>query len=196
MQTDYQTLIEGSLKGDRAAQHELYRRLSPRMFAVCLQYTNTREAAEDCLQEGFIKVFNKLGDFRFDGAFEGWVRRVMVNTAIEYYRRNKWQSHATSIDQAASISTDNHHDPGEMNAQYLMQLVQTLPPQYKMVFVLFAIEGYSHEEIAQQLNIAVGTSKSNLARARKWLQDKLDKSESTIEQTDMATAQFKPSSLS
>lgn len=177
METNFEHIIKACIKGERSAQHELYHRLSPRMYAVCLQYTRNEQEAEDCLQEGFIKLFNKLSEFRNEGSFEGWVRRIMVNTTIEHYRKNKKMDDATNIDQMASVMIIHNDDPGNLNADYLLSLIQSLPPQYRMVFTLYAIEGYSHEEIAQELNIAIGTSKSNLARARKWLQDKLEKNE-------------------
>ncbi len=174
MKQSLEQIISDCIKGNRSSQQELYLRLSPRMYAVCLQYTRNQMEAEDCLQEGFVKVFTKLKEFSNNGSFEGWVRRIMVNTAIEHYRRNKSKFDTDEIEEASSMVSDTNNDPGDMNASYLIALINQLPPQYKIVFSLFAIEGYSHDEISKELNIAVGTSKSNLARARSWLQNKME----------------------
>lgn len=166
-------LIKDCQQGKRQAQKAIYELLAPKMYAVCLRYTRNQTEAEDCLQDGFVKVFSRIGDFRFEGVFEGWVRRIIVNTVIEQFRK---KPQAKGYDALENLSDEPLHedmDVGGLNAAFLMELILELPPQYQMVFSLYAIEGYPHEEIAQKLGINVGTSKSNLSRARKWLQHRL-----------------------
>ncbi len=146
------------------------------MYGLCLRYAGDEDEAKDILQEGFIKVFQSLDRFRFEGSFEGWVRRIIVNTALERLRR---EDHLT-----ASIEEVDFQDPpgiedieAGISAQDLLQMIRELSPQYRMVFNLYAIEGYSHKEISKMLNISEGTSKSNLSRARAILQEKLRKQE-------------------
>ncbi|MEY4891888.1 MAG: hypothetical protein RIQ34_500 [Bacteroidota bacterium] len=167
-------LIKSCLANDRRAQEQLYRWLSPRLFAVCLRYAADREAAEDVLQEGFIKLFQKLSSFRGEGSFEGWARRIMVNTAIEQFRKIK-----------PVLSLEADHPPNEpslketgvsqLEAKELSALIQELPVGYRTVFNLYAVEGYNHAEIAALLGISEGTSKSQYARAKRWLQDRIKK---------------------
>ncbi|MBO7523372.1 MAG: sigma-70 family RNA polymerase sigma factor [Bacteroidales bacterium] len=142
------------------------------MYALCLRYSNDREEASDVLQEGFVRIFNRLRDYKKEGSFEGWMRKIMVNTALEKYRENHFLYNVDSIDdinetdlETAEVDADN-----ELEANDLIGMIKSLPPQYKMVFNLYAIEGYSHKEIGQMLGITVGTSKSNLSRARAILQ--------------------------
>jgi RNA polymerase sigma-70 factor (ECF subfamily) len=143
------------------------------MFGVCLQYAKDYTEAEDILQDGFIKVFTKISQFNDQGSFEGWVRRIMVNCALERYRK---QNLLYSVSDITDYDHKMAYDDvmGEISSKDLLKLVQELTPQYKTVFNLYAIEGYSHQEIAEQLNISVGTSKSNLSRARVILQDKVE----------------------
>lgn len=164
-------IIQGCLKDDRRCQEQLYKMFSTRMFGLCLQYANNYDDACDILQEGFIKVYRKMEQFRGKGSFEGWIRRIIINTALERYRS---QMHLYPL-------TDNAVNKDEMvyeevfeklSASDLVKLVQELPPRYRMVFNMYAIEGYSHKEIAEMMGIAVGTSKSNLSRARDILQRK------------------------
>jgi len=167
-------LIKGCLANDRRAQEQLYRWLSPRLFAVCLRYAADREAAEDVLQEGFIKLFQKLSSFRGEGSFEGWARRIMVNTAIEQFRKIK-----------PVLSLEADHPPNEpslketgvsqLEAKELSALIQELPVGYRTVFNLYAVEGYNHAEIAALLGISEGTSRSKDARAKRWQQDRIKK---------------------
>jgi RNA polymerase sigma-70 factor (ECF subfamily) len=165
-------LVRRCLKGDEEAQKALYDRFKGKMFGLCLRYTKDRATAEDLLQEGFIKVFNKMDTFRFEGSFEGWVRRIVMNTVIENYRKNKPLQAVVEL-QDYHASTIDNDALGKMSRDQLMQLIQELPEGYQMVFNLYAIEGYTHKEIAQELDISEGTSKSQLSRARKLLKKKI-----------------------
>lgn len=165
-------LVKSCIKGNSGAQEELYKMFASKMFGVCMLYTKDYDAAKDVLQEGFIKVFNKLDTFRFDGSFEGWVRRIMVNTALERYRKN-YYLYATSDIEDYKEDFAYEDVTSQLSADDLLKLIYELSPQYQMVFKLYAIEGYSHKEISEMLQISEGTSKSNLSRARKILQDKV-----------------------
>lgn len=163
------------------AQENLYKLLSPTMMGICLRYTPDQDTAADVLQLGFIKVFQKLGDFRMEGSFEGWVKRIMVNTAIEAYRKNKRTLVTVSLDEV------NEGDQGfgldHLETQDLLKMIQELPNGYRVVFNLYAIEGYSHKEIAAELGISEGASKSQLSRARTVLKEKIKQLEDTYHAT-------------
>lgn len=163
-------LINGCIKGDRRMQEELYGRFSPRMYAVCLRYAGNTEEAEDILQEGFIKVFKKLDSFRSEGSFEGWVRRIFVNTAIEHFRRKRYLMPVTEKEEN-TIEGKFTSVLDELGAKDIMALVQELSPGYRTVFNMYVVEGYTHKEIADMLGISEGTSKSQLSRAKVILQD-------------------------
>jgi len=163
-------LINGCMKGDRRMQEELYGRFSPRMYAVCLRYAGNTEEAEDILQEGFIKVFKKLDSFRSEGSFEGWVRRIFVNTAIEHFRRKRYLMPVTEKEEN-TIEGKFTSVLDELGAKDIMALVQELSPGYRTVFNMYVVEGYTHKEIADMLGISEGTSKSQLSRAKVILQD-------------------------
>ncbi len=167
-------IVKACIKGKPSAQERLYKMFADKMFGVCLIYTKDYDAAKDVMQEGFVKVFNKLDTFKFKGSFEGWVRRIMVNTALERYRKNYY---LYPINDIEDYKNDIAYDDviGMISANDLLKLIKELSPQYQMVFKLFAIEGYSHKEIAKKLEISEGTSKSNLSRARKILQEKVKK---------------------
>lgn len=147
------------------------------MYAVCLRYAEHVEAAQDILQNGFIKVFGKAAHFEGKGSLEGWIRRIMMNTAIEHYRKNKKMLYATDSlsDQEYEIGVESHLE--QLNYKDLLALIQELPLGYRTVFNLFAIEGYNHKEIAELLEISEGNSKSQLSRARSALKEKLKKIE-------------------
>lgn len=150
-------------------QQMLYERFSAKMFAVCLRYTKDEDEAQDVLQDGFIKVFKNLEKFRAEGSFEGWVRRIFVNTAIEYYRR------AVKMKPVSESEERNLEDTGldaldNINEKEIMKLITQLSPGYRTVFNLYVIEGYGHKEIADMMGISEGTSKSQLARAKAVLQ--------------------------
>lgn len=169
---ELEILITDCKAGKREAQSRLYQLYAPILFGVCLRYSRDRTEAEDSLHEGFVLIFNKIDQFAFKGSFEGWMKKIMVNLSLEKCRtRFKMQSvQDISIYDSQLADADVY---AEMNAVKLLELIQNLPPQYRLVFNMYAIDGYSHKEISQKLGIAEGTSKSNLARARKILQDKV-----------------------
>ncbi|WP_052324128.1 RNA polymerase sigma factor [Flavihumibacter sp. ZG627] len=169
--TDYD-LIKGSIAGDPRIQEILYQRFAPKMYAICLRYAGNNDDAQDLLQEGFIKVFRNLEKFRNEGSFEGWLRRVFVNTSIEHYRR---KVHLNSISEKEEVGIEDVSVSvlDQLAERDIVQLVQELSPGYRAVFNLYVIEGYSHKEIGEILGISEGTSKSQLARAKSILQKKV-----------------------
>jgi RNA polymerase sigma factor (sigma-70 family) len=172
-------LISGCKAGYRQAQEQLYLQSAPKMFAVCMRYARDRMEAEDILQTGYIKVFQKVGEFKGEGSFEGWIRRVMVNTAIESYRKNQRSLNIVQIDEAVEQlgGADSFQDFSGMGMQDLLKLIQKLADGYRVVFNMYVIEGYSHKEIAETLGITESTSKSQLSRARAILQQEIIKME-------------------
>ncbi len=143
------------------------------MYAVCLQYSKDAHEAQDLLQEGFVKVFRNLEQFRFLGSFEGWVRRIFVNTALENFRSKKLRfTMYNDIEQQEMLQPDTVID--QLSAENVLQIIQSLSPQYRMVFNLYALEGYNHREIADMLGINEGTSKSNYSRAKTILQKRVN----------------------
>ena len=165
-------LIEGCLLGNPLMQKKLYDQYAPKMFGICLRYAANSEDAKDILQDGFVKVFVNLGKFKGIGSFEGWMRRIFVNTAIEHYRK-KNQLYAISENQEENISNHEVSALDALEADDIIRLISELPNGYRTVFNLFAVEGYSHKEIATMMNISEGTSKSQYARAKAWLQEKI-----------------------
>ena len=165
-------ILKGCLSGDRRSQEHLYKMFSARMFGLCLQYSNNYDDAKDILQEGFIKVFQKLKQFDKRGSFEGWIRRIMINTALERYRSQTRLYPLTEQDvRREDLIYEEVFET--LTARDLVKLMQELPPRYRMVFNLYAIEGYTHKEVGDMMGISVGTSKSNLSRARQILQEKV-----------------------
>jgi len=165
-------LINGCLAGNRRIQELLYKRFAPKMYAVCLRYANNSDDAQDLLQEGFIKVYRNLEKFRKEGSFEGWIRRVFVNTAIEHYRR-KVNLNTIGEKEERTIEDSAWNVLDQLAEKDIIQLVQELSPGYRSVFNMYVIEGYSHKEIGGILDISEGTSKSQLARAKAILQKKV-----------------------
>ena len=165
-------LIEGCLLGNPIMQKKLYDQYAPKMFGICLRYAANSEDAKDILQDGFVKVFVNLGKFKGIGSFEGWMRRIFVNTAIEHYRK-KNQLYAISENQEENIPNHEVSALDALEADDIIRLISELPNGYRTVFNLFAVEGYSHKEIATMMNISEGTSKSQYARAKAWLQEKI-----------------------
>ena len=162
-------LIEQCLGKDARAQEQLYKRYSPLMYAICMRYSDSPDTAKDLLQETFIRVFGNLNLFRFEGSFEGWLRRVTVNTCIQHYRKNSSIPVTTDVEEAIDLGEDESAT-GKLQVQELLNLLQKLPNGYRTVFNLYAIEGYNHREIAEQLNISENTSKTQLLKARRMLQ--------------------------
>jgi len=167
-------IIKACQKQKPTAQKQLYNIFASKMYGVCLRYCNDKTEAEDCLQEGFIKVFDKISHFAFNGSFEGWVRRIMVNTVIEVYRKKQPE---VLVDEFPVLMDNSNEDTYESEFEHdeLMNMIQELPPKYKLVFNLYVIEGFTHVEIAETTGISVGTSKSNLARARQFLRKSIEK---------------------
>ncbi len=168
-------IIEGCLRKEARFQQLLYQKYSRKMYGICLRFAKNRYEADDILQEAFVKIFKNLSRFTHSGSFEGWIRRTFVNTAINYYKKNVKHSQTEDIDEQWEISSRNETPVQKMSAEDLLQLIHSLPDGYRMVFNLFVIEGYSHSEIGEMLGISEGTSKSQLARARKVLQIKIEK---------------------
>jgi RNA polymerase sigma factor (sigma-70 family) len=170
--TNLEETIKKCASGDRRAQTELYNHFSPKMYGVCLRYSNDSAEAEDNLQDGFVRVFTKIDQYGFKGSFEGWIRRIMVNTSLEKFRKN---NHLFPVEDMVTYESVQIQEEtiSAISADDLMKIIQELPPRYKMVFNLYAIEGYSHQEIAKLMKINEGTSKSNLSRARVILQKKV-----------------------
>lgn len=167
-------LISGCLQGNRRMQEELYRRFSPRMYAVCLRYATNAEEAEDILQEGFIKIFKKLDSFRSEGSFEGWIRRIFVNTAIEHFRRKRYLQPVTEKEEN-TIEGKSLSALDDLAEKDILELIRQLSPGYRTVFNMYVIEGYTHKEIGDMLGISEGTSKSQLSRAKVILQEMVKK---------------------
>ncbi|MDX2047330.1 MAG: RNA polymerase sigma factor [Chitinophagaceae bacterium] len=165
-------LIQGCIEGSRRMQELLYRRFSPKMYAVCLRYAGNTEDAQDILQEGFIKVYKNLHRFRSEGSFEGWLRRIFVNTAIEHYRKSV-NVYPVTETQEKSIEDKEWSAFDKLAAKDLTKLIQELAPGYRAVFNLYVVEGYTHREIGEMMGITEGTSKSQLARAKAMLQNML-----------------------
>jgi RNA polymerase sigma factor (sigma-70 family) len=167
-------LVKKCVNGDLRAQRALFEMFAPKMLGVCLRYSKNKEQAEDVLQDGFIKVFNNLAKYAGTGSLEGWVRRIMVNTSLDQIRKEtKFQGDIGFDDVDYKIET-NSFIIESMMAEDLLILINNMPSGYRTVFNLFAIEGYSHKEIAEELSISESTSKSQYSRARAFLQQKLN----------------------
>ncbi|WP_375443665.1 RNA polymerase sigma factor [uncultured Fibrella sp.] len=168
-------LLAGCLRQHRRSQEVLYRQFYGYAMGVCLRYTQTREEAVEVLNDGFLKVFTKLNQYDPMQPFKPWLRRILINTATDYYRQavpHYYQKDLAAAEQEMSLEADGLSN---LEYEYLLTLVKRLTPAYRIVFNLYAIDGYSHDEIATQLGISVGTSKSNLARARENLRQMLQK---------------------
>lgn len=161
-------LLEKCSAGNREAQYELYRKYSPLLYGLALRYSYNQTAAEDILQEAFVKIFASIGDFKFEGSFEGWLRRVVVNTAITLYHKDVKHRHYADLTDYEEILPDENaeFDSAEFTKEELLGVINSLPEGYKMVFNLYAVEGFKHREIAEMLGIDINTSKSQFMRAR------------------------------
>ncbi|BDW91682.1 DNA-directed RNA polymerase sigma-70 factor [Flagellimonas marinaquae] len=165
-------LIKKSIKGDQQAQKLLYEKFSPKMLGVCRQYIKDLHFAEDVMVNGFVKMFNHLGSYQYKGSFEGWVRSIMVRESISFLRKKQF---VVYDDDAVEVREEvlGPISDGLLDMEYVQHLIDGLPEGYKAVFLLYAIEGYGHKEIAEMLAISEGTSKSQLFKARKMLQENL-----------------------
>lgn len=169
---DESELINKCLKGNEAAFTELYKRFSSRMYGVCIRYAKNRMDAQDLLHDGFIKVIETIKTYRNEGSFEGWLKRIMVNTSINFYNR----SHTLriySIEDTMEVGSFNYDAISELSANELLDLINELPEGYRIIFNLYAIDGYKHTEIAEILNISENTSKTQLYKARIRLIEKV-----------------------
>lgn len=164
-------LIQSCIDGDRYSQSRLYEQYAPKMFAVCMRYSKNREEAEDILQDGFVKVFRSLHSFKFAGSLEGWIRKIMVFTAVANYRAKSKMHAVINIEGMENVEMINNEDiVALLGKKELLNMVQSLPPMYRMVFNLYVFEGLKHREIARELGVSEGTSKSNLFDAKMILQ--------------------------
>lgn len=165
-------VVEACAKGDRKVQGAIYKTLYSPLLKVCYRYTDRPEDAKDLFQEGFLKVFDKIEKFNFKGSLEGWIKRIMVNHCIDHYRRNKNKFAMSETLLSASDIADDEAILGEvneLNGKQILSLIQRLSPMYRTVFSMYVLDGYSHAEIAEELNISEGTSKSNLSKAKRNL---------------------------
>lgn len=167
---EIEQLIQGCIKGHSQSQNELYKHFMQKMFVVCLRYSKNREEAEEVLQEGFVRVFEYIHQYKFAGSFEGWIRKIMVNCALQKYRSKSQLRMVVNTDITEHESIDNEEIISRLGAKELMNMVQQLPPSYRLAFNLYVFEGMKHREIAELLKISEGTSKSNLYDARLLLQ--------------------------
>lgn len=174
-------LIEGCRTGKRRFQNLLYQKYSRRMFAVCLRYSNDATEAEDILQDAFIKVFRNISTYSGSGSFEGWMKRIMINTSLSQYQKNKKKGISVDLEVIEPFLSDDNPNEDQtplassVSSDQLIGLIQKLPEGYKHVFSMYALDGFSHQEIADSLNISVNTSKSQLSKARKYLQKEIEK---------------------
>jgi len=170
-------LIESCRKGDRAAQKVLYDRLAPRMFPICIRYIGDRIQAEDILQEGFITLFTRLDSYKGDGSFEGWARRIFVTTALMDLRKKDALKMSDELEAVRGMKAETTSQIQSLGYKELMELIMSLPPGFRTVFNLYALEGFSHKEIGEMLGISESTSRTQLSRARIWLQNKIKERE-------------------
>jgi RNA polymerase sigma-70 factor (ECF subfamily) len=170
-----EAILSGCLQNDAGAQRELYMRYSPKMLSVCYRFAHNREDAEDMLQEGFIKVFSQVHTFQNKGAFEGWIRRIMVHTCINHLKKNKKFNESVDIIHANGVQVREESVPSIVQAKQIVECIRLLPLGYRTVLNLYAIEGYTHKEIADMLDVEESTSRSQYTRAKQMLEDILIK---------------------
>lgn len=166
-------IIEGCLHDDPVAQAELYNCFSPKMLALCYRYASSREDAEDMLQEGFIRIFTQINTFESKGSLEGWIRRIIVNNCINFLKKNKRFSECVALDHASDVAFKEESIASLIQSRQVIDVIRGLPVGYRTVLNLYAIEGYSHKEIAAMLDIEEGTSRSQYSKARNLLEQTL-----------------------
>ncbi len=166
------TLIASCKKGDRKAQEKLYRTYASILFGICLKYSRNRTEAEDNLHDSFMTIYEKIGQYKSKGSFEGWMKRVTINTVLQKYRKEEFLS---LISENHKEAVETLEESEELSLQTLLQYIRELPNKYRLTFNLYVLDGYSHKEISEMLGTSLGTSKSNLARARMILQEKIKK---------------------
>lgn len=166
-------LIKKAIDGNREAQKVLYTKHAPKMLSVCRQYVKDIHFAEDVMIQGFVKMFKHLHSFKFEGSFEGWVRRIMIRESISFLRKQQFVVYDNEVYEDNQINSSELIS--DLDTEHIQRLIDDLPQGYKMVFVLYTIEGYKHQEIAEMLDVTESTSKSQLYKARKMLQENLQK---------------------
>jgi RNA polymerase sigma factor (sigma-70 family) len=176
-------LINGCITGNRSCQSQLYTHFSPKMMVLCMRYSKNLEEAEEILQDGFIRVFKYIAQFKQEGSFEGWIRKIMVNCALQKLKTQVKLRPLISLDQEQDHYSTDEDIIGTISGKEMLHLVQKLSPAYRMIFNLYYFEGYKHREIAQMLDVEEGTSKSNLAQAKRVLRGFVTKSLQTVKQT-------------
>jgi RNA polymerase sigma-70 factor (ECF subfamily) len=164
-------LIKNCIKQDSEAQSQLYKQYASKLFSLCLKYSKNYAEAEDNLHDAFITVFNKISQYNNKGSFEGWLKRIAINTSLQGYRKDVGVYDIVNESNIEDVSVDIDDD---VNIDFLLKIIQDLPNRYRLVFNLYVLDGYSHIEISDLINISIGTSKSNLARARLILKDKIE----------------------
>ncbi|MDB2606450.1 sigma-70 family RNA polymerase sigma factor [Zobellia sp.] len=167
-----QELINNCKKGNRRAQEQLYRDYSRTLFSICLKYSRNKAEAEDNLHDSFITIYEKIGQFKHKGSFEGWLKRITVNTVLQKYRKEEHLSLVTENTQVIEVTIDDSYENLSLNT--LLKHIQELPDKYRLTFNLYVLDGYTHKEISALLGTTQGTSKSNLARARNLLKEKIE----------------------
>ncbi|MHA7942521.1 RNA polymerase sigma factor [Formosa sp. 3Alg 14/1] len=171
-------LIHKCKRNNLKAQSELYTLFSSKLYSVCLKYSRNTAEAQDNLQDAFLTIFSKISQYNNTGSFEGWLKRIAINTALQRYREKGVFDIINDDIVDETIEVNDHED---ISLDYLLKLIQTLPNRYRLVFNLYVLDGFSHKDISEMLKISIGTSKSNLARARKILQEKIEKDNSNLE---------------
>lgn len=185
--SDEDKLIEGCIAGKRDMQQLLYDQYSRKMMAVCLRYAPTTFEAEDMMQEAFVKVFTHIGNFKRDCPLEFWIRKIMVNTALKHLRSKQLLTVSHEADEVSNLASDSFSLTG-YSLDELLSMVQSLAPRYRMVFNLYAIEGYNHKEIGEMLDISEGTSKSQYSRARAILQSMISRQENNYNKENVISS--------
>lgn len=170
-------LINNCKKGSRQAQEQLYRKYSRVLFGICLKYSRNKTEAEDNLHDSFMTIYDKIGQYKFKGSFEGWIKRITVNTVLQKYRREEYLNVVSENMQEEPEEVSSYVD---IELHTLLRYIQELPNKYRMTFNLYVMDGYTHKEISQMLGTSQGTSKSNLARARMILREKIKKANMNI----------------
>lgn len=177
---DLNQLINDCKNNDRKAQEQLYKLYSPKLFAACLKYSRNYAEAQDNLQDGFILIFKKIEQFSFKGSFDGWLKRVMINNVLQQYRT---QTTLSLVKEDVPDEAEIEIDDENISLDFLLKIIQELPDRYRLVFNLYVNDDYSHAEIAEMLSINIGTSKSNLSRARMILKEKIEQYKNDLNKT-------------
>ncbi|KAB5488789.1 MULTISPECIES: RNA polymerase sigma factor [Flagellimonas] len=174
---DLEELIHNCKKGKRQAQSELYQRYSGVLFGMCLKYSRNKTEAEDNLHDSFMTIFSKIDQYGFQGSFEGWIKRITVNTVLQKYRK---ENHLNLVSEEIGDEAEVETDQADISLSTLLGYIQELPHKYRLTFNLYVLDGYSHKEISEMLGTSTGTSKSNLARAKTILREKIEKEKINI----------------